>query len=171
MRLLSETNALFLDKSTSESEFSAIEEENEPVFHLHSSPRWVPQPQPAEYYSAHTALNTPPSLDHIDCNRVQNLDLALQQVHEQADRGQHGQRTHQIECNRVQNLEQALNDVHEQFPHLQPVQPGRVYDMAPILEGIQQIGENNYNLRERERHDYRQLHLHGRGEKEKRRKE
>ena len=47
-----------------------------------------------------------------------------------------------IDCNRVQNLEGALETYH-QMPHLQPIIEGRVYDMTPVLNSIEQIQPQN----------------------------
>ena len=78
------------------------------------------------------------------------------------------QEARNVQCDKVQNVQNALDDVHSQFPHLQPVQPGKVYDMSKILDSIQEAEGHGYSMRRnRERHDYKKLHLYGKGERDR----
>ena len=71
-----------------------------------------------------------------------------------------------IQCDKVQDLSKALDKVHDSCPYLKPVQPGKVYNMGPILEGISELGAiPKRSLRKTERHDYKKLNSHGKSER------
>ena len=100
--------------------------------------------------------DTPPAIFHAE-DRTQSHTLTLQPAVVDLEA---------VDCSKVQQLDQALASVHEKHPYLKPVEQGKVYDMAPILEGIEKLeADSGYKLRKKERHDYKHLHSHGKSER------
>ena len=67
-----------------------------------------------------------------------------------------------LELDRVVNVQTMLDTVHRASPALQPIQPGRVYNLEPILADVQTQQEAEARpLRTRRKHDYKRLNSDG----------
>ena len=127
----SETDPLLLDKIGSVSSDSEIE---------------------ANFYQALSSspIQWSPRTSTVDVD-PQTLDQALLQIDDTVP----STPPVPTDLNRAQNLEAALDYAQAQAPHLQPVEQGRVYDMAPILESYHEQEQRRRTTRDVKRHDYK----------------
>ena len=101
-----------------------------------------------EYLTSSTPISWSPRRDAEDILR--SINQNFNQIHPQTPQ--------EVRCDAVQNVDQVL----AQMPQLQRIEEGKVYNMEPILEAIQQNDDRSerYSMRKVERHDYKKLH-HG----------
>ena len=67
-----------------------------------------------------------------------------------------------IQLDKVVNVQAMLDTAHRISPSLQPIQPGKVYNLEPILEDIQPgLEAAGRPIRTRKKHDYKRLNSEG----------
>ena len=93
------------------------------------------------------------SVNHYDQNEVSDTE---RDVRELLTSSPINWSPRNFDCDRVQNLEEALASL----PQLAKIEPGRVYDMTPVLNAISDSDTNSerYSRRAKKRHDYKKLH-------------
>ena len=154
-RLKSDTNDAWLDQVTIEDASDTDSDE--------------------QFDQALASTPIPWSPREIQCDRPQNLDQALREIHENMPQLQ------RIEPGQVHNMTHILDSLHENSPDLQVIIPNRVYNMEPILRAVDRVSQRResvptadvpdesqtqqsesnsrqYSLREKERLDYKKIH-------------